>query len=144
MQEAVGKEVKRMLGRQKVSKGSWSREWASTSENLGNETCMGQTGKTPSIQSSPGEKSGFCQKEDANCLLGQTAPSLVGSCAGQTGLKDLGGLRQFLPEMAGCPQTISQRFCVSRSFLPYKTREVTRWQLAKQRKIVPAVSHHCI
>lgn len=86
---------------------------------------MGQTGETLSIQSSPSEKSGFCQEEDANCLLGQTALSLVGNCAGKTELKDLGGLRKFLPELARCPQTISQSFCVSRSFLPYKTREVT-------------------
>lgn len=87
---------------------------------------QGADWETLSIQSSSSEKSGFCWEEDTNCLLGQTALSLVGSCAGQTELKDLGGLRKFLPEMAGCPQTILQKFCVSRSFLPYKTREVTR------------------
>jgi hypothetical protein len=48
---------------------------------------MGQTGKTLSIQSSLSEKSGFCQEEDANWLLGQTDLSLVGSCAGKRELK---------------------------------------------------------
>lgn len=78
--------------------------------DFGNETLMGQSGETLSINSLAPVK--IWLLSGGRCQLALRSH--------RSEAHEEGRLRKFFQEMAGCPHTVSQRWCVM--IIPCKTR----------------------